>query len=137
MRLCVWDVPSGTLLHSRGYRNFLVTFRWSCTDQYLLFQQHGEMPRYLNADTFQLEEVLEQPGNRFPNNHFYYDRYRGTLRICEEKEPLFLALPSTLVIADFISRGDRIGILGQDRKPLLLDTSGLEAYMEQYLSPCA
>jgi len=128
-QISVWDIPSGALLHSLKCTDF-GTFQWSCTDQYLVFQHRDEHPRYLNTETFQ-EEVLE-PGDHFqqPVNHLYCGK--ETLRICGKEGPLFLLFPSHLIVHRFASRGDRVCILSKDSQLLLLDTSGLEAYMEQY-----
>src|SRR5260221_5305035 len=62
--ICVWDLPSGTLLHSLKCNEPVVKIEWSSTDQHLLFEEWGGNPRYLNTETFQ-EEVLEHPGDRF------------------------------------------------------------------------
>src|SRR5260221_12832021 len=128
---CVWDLPSGTLLHSLECGDARV-IQWSSTDQYLLFKPRRGNPRYLNADTFQ-EEALEHPGDRFQEsiNPLYDDR--GTLRIqlpSGREGPLFSALPSNLRVSLFSSRGDRACIISWDGRLLLLNTSGLEAYME-------
>src|SRR5258708_1299394 len=130
--LCVWDLPSGTLLHSLECGDTDV-FQWSWTDQYLLFKPWRGNPQYLNAETFQ-EEVLEHPGDRFQGPSHLYHEFKGNmLRIrlsSGREEPLFSALPSNLVARFFSSRGDRACIFSGDRQLLLLNTSGLETYME-------
>ncbi len=127
--LCVWGLPSGTLLHSLECGGRLNELRWSRTDQYLLFKPWDGTPRYLNAKTFQ-EEVLEHPGDRFQlPSHLYPEGNTLRIRLSSGREvPLFLALPSNLRI--FSLRGDRACILSWDGRLLLLDTSDLEAYME-------
>ncbi len=130
--ICVWDLPSGTLLHS-FICGGIHEIQWSWTDQYLLFKPPGVNPRYLNAETFQ-EEVPEHLGDRFQQrNPLYYDRKTHKIRLSSGREgPLFLilALPSNLIVGRFSSWGDRVCIIGEDERPLLLDTSGLGAYME-------
>ncbi len=61
--LCVWDLPSGTLLHSLECDD-IYKIQWSRTHQYLLFEGLGNS-QYLNTETSQ-EEVLEHPGDSFP-----------------------------------------------------------------------
>ena len=132
--LCVWDLPSGTLLHSLECDDIQV-FQWSWTDQYLLFKPRCGNPRYLNAETFQ-EEALEHPGDRFqePNNHLYGEGNMLKIRLSSGREgPLFSALPSNLDLKEsiqFSSRGDRACIISRDGYFFLLNTSGLGAYME-------
>ncbi len=130
--ICVWDLPSGTLLHSLEC-NGVGEIQWSWTDQYLLFKPSGGDPRYLDSETFQ-EEDLEHSGDRFqgPNpSHLYYDEEKRRIRLSSATEgSLFSALPSHLDVRYFSSRGDRVCIISKDRRLLLLDTSGLAAYME-------
>src|SRR5258708_1881124 len=99
--------------------------------QYLFFKPRRGNPRYLNAETFQ-EEVLEHPGDRFQApNHLYLEGNELKIRLSNGREgPLFSALPSDLHVKYFSSRGDRACIFSKDRRVLLLNTSGLEAYME-------
>ncbi len=130
--LCVWDLPSGTLLHSLEC-SYIDVFQWSWTDQYLLFKPWRGNPRYLNAETFQ-EEILEHPGDRFHGpNHLHYYREGNMLGIqlpSGREGPLFSALSSHLNPRFFSSRGDRACIFSLDGQLLLLNTSGLAAYME-------
>src|SRR5258708_39101556 len=125
--MCVWDLPSGTLLHSL---EGVEVFQWSSTDQYLLFKAQDENRRFLNTETFQ-EEVLEHPGDRFQGpSHLYYDTEKLKIRLSGREGPLFSSLPSNLRIKYSSFRGDRACILSEDGRFLLLDTSDLEAYME-------
>ncbi len=120
-RLCVWDLPTGTLLHSLDCDG-IYTIQWSWTDQYLLFEPFHGNPRYLNAETFQ-EEVLEHPGDRFqrPNNHLYWRRWI--------QPGAHFAFPSNFeVINNVFFQRDRACAISRDGDLLLLDTSGLEAY---------
>ncbi len=136
--ICVWDLPSGALLYTlecdRCDRNDFLRnkpeIQWSWTDQYLLFKPSGGDPRYLNAETFR-EEVLEHPADRFQGPyHLYYDEKTLRIRLSSGREgPLFSALPS-LANQHFSSRGDRVCTISENGRLLLLDTSGLEAYME-------
>ncbi len=128
--ICVWDLPSGTLLHNLECGN-ICAIQWSWRDQYLLLENGRGNPRCLNAETFQ-EEILEHPGDRFPDPSPLCHGWTG-LRIRlsgGSKDPLFLALPSHLRVKHFASRGDRACIISEDGRLLLLDTLGLEAYME-------
>src|SRR5258708_26213537 len=50
--LCVWDLPSGILLHSLECGSS-DKIQWSWTDQYLLFKPFRRNPQYLNTETFQ------------------------------------------------------------------------------------
>src|SRR5258708_2467738 len=130
--LCVWDLPSGALIHNIEYDG-VRAIQWSWRDQYLLKllkPWHGNH-RYLNAETFQ-EEVLEHPGDRFQDpNPLCHRGMELRIRLSSESEyPLFLALPSHLRVEHFASRGDWACISSWDGRLLLLDTSGLAAYME-------
>ncbi len=132
--LCVWDIPSGTLLHSLECGDTCI-LQWSCMDQYLLFKpQHGN-PWYLYTETFQ-EEALEHPSDHFqePNNHLYHEGNMLRIWLSSRREGLlFLALPSNLGLneyAMFSSWGDWACIISWDGYFFLLNTSGLEAYME-------
>ena len=126
----VWDLPSGTLLHSLECNERVYEIQWSSTDQYLLFKDWDGNPRYLNAETFQ-EEVLEHPGDRFWRpNHLYHDRRKLKIRLNGREGPLFSALPLNLNAKDFSFRGDRACILSSNGRFLLLDISGLEAYLD-------
>ncbi len=128
--ICVWNLPSGTLLHSLECNGFIDEIRWSLTDQYLLFKPQGGNPRYLNAETFQ-EELLEHPGDHFRRpNYLYYDKRKHKIRLNGREGPLLLALPLNLHVKYTSSRRDRAGIISGDGRLLLLDTSGLEAYMQ-------
>ncbi len=125
--LCVWDLPSGTLIHSLQCDR-VDEIQWSWRDQYLLLKPWRGNPRYLNADTFQ-EEVLEHPGDRFQDPNLWVDEAALRIRLSGGSEdPLFLALPF-LRVKRFASRGDRACIISMDGE-LLLDASDLEAYME-------
>jgi len=125
--LYIWDLPSGTLLHSLQCVG-VDEIQWSWRDQYLLKPEHRN-PRYLNADTFQ-EEVLEHPGDRFQHPNLWFDKVGLRIWLSGGSEdPLFLALPSHLVNR-FVSRGDRACIIDRNGRLLLLDTSGLKAYMK-------
>src|SRR5260370_668592 len=62
--ISVWDLPSGTLLHTLECDGYHYEIQWSRTDQYLLFNPWDGNSRYLNTETFQ-EEVLEHPGDHF------------------------------------------------------------------------
>ncbi len=127
--ICVWDVPSGTLLHSLECNECICKIKWSSTDHYLLFKGwHGHW--YLNTETFQ-EELLEHPSDRFQQpNHLYYDGYEHKVQLNGREGSLFLALPSHLDVKDISSQGDWACILSRDGQFLLLDTLGLEAYMD-------
>src|SRR5258708_22362693 len=128
--ICVWDLPSGTLLHSLECNEPVEVFQWSSTDQYLLFKPRLRNPRYLNAETFQ-EEVSEHPGDRFQRpSHLYYDEEKLKIRLNVREGPLFSALPLNLNVREFSLRGDRACILSWNRRLLLLDMSGLEAYLD-------
>ena len=128
--ICVWDLPSGTLLHSLECNEPVEVFQWSSTDQYLLLKPLGGNPRYLNAETFQ-EEVLEHPGDRFQRpNHLYCDRKKLKIRLNGREGPLFSALPLNPDVIDFSFRGDRACIRSWNGRFLLLDISGLEAYLQ-------
>src|SRR5258708_4443572 len=67
-----------------------------------------------------------------PNpSHLYYDEEKRRIRLSSATEgSLFSALPSHLDVRYFSSRRDRVCIISKDRRLLLLDTSGLAAYME-------
>src|SRR5258708_6851818 len=123
--LCVWDLPSGTLLHSLEWRG-IHEIQWSWTDQYLLFKPRRGNPRYLNAETFQ-EEVLEHPGDRFQRpNHLYHKGNMLRIRLSSGREwLLYSALPSNLRVYLFSSRGDRACVISTAERLLLLNTSGL------------
>ncbi len=129
--ICVWDLPSGTLLHNFKCGSSISVIQWPWRDHYLLFKPPRGNPQYLNAETFQ-EEVLEHPGDRFRDpNPFFNEGTALRIRLSSESEyPLFLALPSHLRVKHFASRGDRAYIISWDGRLLLLDTSGLAAYME-------
>ena len=129
--ICVWDLSSGTLLHNLECSEPVEVIRWSWADHYLLFTLWSGYPRYLNTETFQ-EETLEHSGDRFQGpNHLYYDRMILRIRLSSGREGLlFSALPSHLDVWYFSLRGDRVCITSRDGQLLLLDTSGLEAYME-------
>ncbi len=129
--VCVWDLPSGTLLHTLECYESIYKMQWSRTDQYLFFKSWDEDPRYLNAETFQ-EEILVHPGDRFQEpNQLYCKGNMLRIWLSSGREgPLFSALPSTFYVKDFSSHGDRACIISLDGQLLLLDTSGLEAYME-------
>src|SRR5258708_9413915 len=95
--LCVWDLPSGTLLHSLECDG-VDEIQWSWRDQYLLFRPRRGNPRYLNADTFQ-EEVLEHPGDRFQHPNLWDDKSALSISVSGGSEdPLFLALPFHLTV---------------------------------------
>ena len=128
--ICVWDLPTGTLLHSLQC-DYIDVIQWLWTDQYLLFKDWTGILRYLNAETFQ-EEVLEHPGDRFQGpNHLYLEGNELKIRLSNGREGLlFSALPSDLDVDIFSLRRDRACIFSWDKRLLLLNTSGLEAYME-------
>ncbi len=128
--LYVLDLPSGTLLHNLDCGDTPV-IQWSSADQYLLLETRGRNPRYLNAETFQ-EEALEHPGDRFQRpNHLYLEGIMLRIRLSSgRKGPLFSALPSNLDVEYFSSRGDRACVFNRNGRLLLLNTSGLETYME-------
>ncbi len=130
IRVCVWDLPSGTLLYSLECKGYSYEMQWSWIDQYLLFKDRRN-PRYLNAETFR-EEILEHPGDRFREpNHLYDKGNMLRIRLSSRREgPVFSALPSNFHVKHFSSRRDRACIISWDRQLLLLDTSGLEAYMK-------
>src|SRR5258708_35020342 len=88
---CVWDLPSGTLLHSLECGDARV-IQWSWTDQYLLFKPWDGTPRYLNAETFQ-EAVLYHHDDRFQErNHLHQEGNILRIRLSGGREgPLFLA----------------------------------------------
>src|SRR5258708_39820283 len=62
--LCVWGLPSGTLLHSLECGGRLNELRWSRTDQYLLFKPWDGTPRNLKPKTFK-KKFLDIPGDLF------------------------------------------------------------------------
>src|SRR5258708_22808456 len=127
----VWDLLSGTLLYTLCVES-ICEMQWSRTDQYLFFEgKYSGHLRYLNTETFQ-EEILEHPGDRFQGpNHLYQEENMLRIRLSSGREgPLFSALPSYLSVRRFSSCGDRACIISSDEQFLLLDTSGLEAYME-------
>src|SRR5258708_83917 len=133
--ICVWDLPSGILLHSLECGD-IEEIQWSWTDQYLLIIKGWyRNPQYLNIETFQ-EAILEHPGDLFqrPVDHLYHEREINTHRIwlsIGREEPLpLLALPSNFYVKFFSSRGDRACIFTWDGDLLLLNTSGLEAYID-------
>src|SRR5258708_18305742 len=129
--ICVWDLPSGTLLYSLNYYagGTVYKMKWSRTEQYLRLKSDFDL-WYLNAETFQ-NEILEHPGDRFRGpNRLHYDKEKRDFRLSSEREgPPFFALPSHFDARCFSSRGDRACIVSKDGRFLLLDTSSLEAYM--------
>ena len=131
-QIWIWDVPSGTHLHTIGgeSRYFIPVFRWSRIDLRLAvwFNKKGG-PRYFNTKTFQ-EEVLSDPGDRFRKCD-RLQRQRNILRI-GSKGPLFLALPSHLDPRMFHCHADRVSILSKERQLFLLDISGLDTYMKEF-----
>ena len=99
----------------------------------MYFDNRCTKPRYLNAETLR-EEVLSDPGDRF-QEHDHLRREGNVLRIrspCRRKDPLFLALPSHLQIRRLHCWGDRVSILSREGQLLLLDISGLDAYMKEF-----
>jgi len=127
----VWDLPSGALLHSLDCNKRVQAFRWSWTDQYLLFEPLHGNPRYLNAETFQ-EEILEDCDDRFQKrDHLYYDWDTRTIRLSGTEGPPLLTLRGGDLDARNASlRGDRACFVTMDGQLLLLDMSNLEAYKE-------
>ncbi len=123
----VWDLPSGTLqprLQQTRLRHSIVIDRPVSP----LHTSGWESP--VLEQTFQ-EEVLEHPGDRFQRpNHLYCNRNKLKIRLNGREGPLFSALPSHLGIMDISLLGDGACILSEDVRFLLLDTSGLEAYMD-------
>ena len=115
--LCVWDLPSGTLLHSLKWED-INYIQWSWTDQYLLIVHlHGDFC-YLNAETFQ-EEVLGYHDDHFQDlNHLYTNTDWNILRIrlsSRSKGPVFSVIPSHLLVDLFSSQGDQACILSRDK----------------------
>ena len=58
-------------------------------------------------------------------------RIRSSCGYFSGNDPLFLALPSHLVIAAFRSHGDRVCVLSAEGQPLL-EISCLDTYMKEY-----
>ena len=128
----IWDLPSGAHLRTLSSDMFPFNFRWSRIDLYLMYSCPWGR-RYLNVKTFQ-EEVLSDPGDRF-HDHDHLRRKGNMLHIRSphrRKGPLFLALPPHLNFNTFRCHGDRVSVLSGDRRLLLLNISGLDAYMKEF-----
>ena len=121
----VWDLPSGTLQPR---------LQWTRLQNSMVINRPASPldgnPRYLNAETFQ-EEVLEHPSDHFRRpNHLYCNRKKLKIQLNGREGLLFSALPLNHDVIGFSFRGDRACILSRDGRFLLLDISGLEAYMD-------
>ena len=130
----LWDLPSGVLLHTIDDLQIKSAgFEWSRRDLYLMGSDWVGTHSYFNAKTFQ-EEHLSDPGDRFEE----HGPLRGEGNMLRTRSPhgrkghLFLALPSHLKINIFHCRGDRVTVLSNEGQLLVLDISGLDAYMKEF-----
>ena len=131
--ILIWDLPGGALLHTISDHSLHPDFRWSRTDLYLACSYRKGGHIYLNAKTFQ-QEVISDVGDRFgKHDHLYLEENMLHIRSPRRrKDPLFLALPSYPDFKTFRCHGDRISILSGDGLLLLLNISGLDAYMKEF-----
>ena len=135
-KIHIWDLSSGTLLHAFDDSIYSSGFQWSRTDLYLLYETvTARRYRYLNPETFK-KEVVGKPDDRFQeSDHLYRDGNKLWIRSSRGKisvdDPLFLALPSHLVIIAFCWHGDRVCIVSREGL-LLLEVSCLDTYMKEY-----
>ena len=131
-RTHIWDLPSGTLLYEDTISYHFS--RWSQIDLYMRFYRERYDHFYdFNVKTLQVES-LPNPGDHYRKYH-HLRREGNMLRIRSprrRKDHLFLALPSHLVIKTCCCRGDRVCILSEDGRLLLLDVSGLAPYMKEF-----
>ena len=90
------------------------------------------LPHLFEHKTLQ-EETLEDPDDRFREpNHLYCIRNELHIQSSSQRDPLFFALPSRHKIEELRWRGDRVCILSEEGRLLLLDISCLDGYMKMY-----
>ena len=135
----IWDLPSGALLYTERADRYS---RWSQMDLYMRFYSRRFKSLHdfnargtyeINAKTFQ-KEIPPNASGRF-RKHRHLRRKGNMLHIRSRRrwgDHLFLALPPHPEIRTCFCRGDRVCILSEDRRLLLLDVSGLAAYMKEF-----